>query len=142
MSEIKYTLKGVSLEQFATLFEPSSDNISLNLSIPIKTNYEERSFAVGVNIQYAEGDRTFMVAELFCHYEIEKKCWDHLSDNGSDDVVIPKKLMDTLVRISISSIRGAICVKTENTPFAKYFLPIVEFGSKDGSSDFVLRKDN
>lgn len=137
---IKYTLKGVSLEQFATLFEPSSDRISLNLSIPIKTNYDERAFAVGVNLQYVEDGKPFMVAELFCHYEIERECWNRLSANGSEDVVLPKDLMDTLTRIAIGSARGAICVKTENTPFAKYFLPIVEVGSRDESQDFILKK--
>ena len=37
MANIKYNLRGVSVEQFATLFEPTSDRVNLNVEIPIKT---------------------------------------------------------------------------------------------------------
>ena len=66
MNKIQYTLRGVSIEQFATPFEPSSDNIQLSLNIPVRTNYQERSFAIGANIQFLEEDKPFLVAEVFC----------------------------------------------------------------------------
>ena len=74
MKEIKYALRGVTIDQFATVFEPASDNVEINISIPIKTNYGGRALAVGANIQFTEAGRPFMVAEAFCHYEIEEAC--------------------------------------------------------------------
>lgn len=140
MINIKYILRGVSVEQFATLFEPSGDKIGLNVLIPIKTNYNERTLAVGANIQYIENDKPFLVAEAFCHYEIEENCWNELSDGYTKDVVLPKDLIDTLARIAIGTIRGAICVKTENTPFAKFFLPIIEINPSHEGEGFVIPK--
>lgn len=140
MRDIRYALRGVTVEQFATIFEPASDRIKLNLTIPIKTNYDERTLAVGANIQFTEDGKVFLVAEAFCHYEIENSCWDELSDGGSKDVLLPKEFMDSLARIAISTLRGVICVKTENTAFAKYFVPIIEVGpSKKGESFIISR---
>ena len=42
MKDIKYTLRGVSIDQFATPFEPASNDFVVNINIPIKTNYQEQ----------------------------------------------------------------------------------------------------
>lgn len=141
MNNLKAVLRGVSVEQFATLFEPSSnDHIELNLTIPVKTNYEERSFAIGAKVQYLENGKPFMIAESFCHYIIEKECWDKLSATSTKDVIIPRKSMDNLTKISVSTLRGIICAKTENTPFTKYFLPLFEIAPSQEGEDFVFEK--
>ena len=49
MKEIKYILRGVSVEQFATPFLPSLDDYDVNVSIPIKSNYQEHAIAIGAN---------------------------------------------------------------------------------------------
>ena len=118
MEAIKYTLRGVSIEQFATVFEPTGDNIQLNLNIPIRTNYEERTIAVGANIQFLDRDKLFLVAEVLCHFIIEEDSWNRITDNKTNDAVLPKGLVSNLARIAISTSRGALCAKTENTPYS------------------------
>ena len=140
MNTIQYSLRGVSIEQFATPFEPSSDNIQLHLSIPIRTNYQDHSFAVGANIQFIEEDKPFLIAEVLCHYIIEESCWKELTNNYTKDATLPNDLIRNLVRIAISTSRGALCAKTENTPFAKYFLPIIEMQENQGE-DVIIPKD-
>lgn len=140
MNKIQYSLRGVSIEQFATLFEPSGDDIQLHLNIPIRTNYQERSFAVGANIQFFEKDKPFLIAEVLCHYIIEESCWVELTDNYTKYATLPKELIGNLVRIAISTSRGALCAKTENTPFAKYVLPIIEMQENQGD-DVIIPND-
>ncbi|MDE6793941.1 MAG: hypothetical protein K2J63_01390 [Muribaculaceae bacterium] len=140
MEDIKFSLRGVTVEQFATVFEPENDKIELNLSIPVKTNYDNRSLAVGANIRYINDRKPFMIVEAFCHYEIEEECWSDISEGCTKDVVLPKELMDTFVRIAVGAIRGIICVKTENTPFAKYYLPLIEISPSQEEGDFVIIK--
>lgn len=140
MNTIQYSLRGVSIKQFATPFEPSSDNIQLHLSIPIRTNYQDHSFAVGANIQFLEEDKPFLIAEVLCHYIIEESCWKELTNNYTKDATLPNDLIRNLVRIAISTSRGALCAKTENTPFAKYFLPIIEMQENQGE-DVIIPKD-
>lgn len=125
MKDIKYTLRGVSIDQFATPFEPSTDDFEVNVNIPIKTNYQEGAIAIGANVQFMEKGKVFMVAEAFCHYLVEPGCWSELSDSGSKDVVLPKAFINSLAGISVSTVRGVLCAKTENTPFSKYFVPLI-----------------
>ena len=137
MEAIKYTLRGVSIEQFATVFEPTGDNIQLNLNIPIRTNYEERTIAVGANIQFLDRDKLFLVAEVLCHFIIEEDSWNRITDNKTNDAVLPKGLVRNLARIAISTSRGALCAKTENTPYSKFFLPLIEMPEEQGE-DLII----
>lgn len=137
MEAIKYTLRGVSIEQFATVFEPTNDNIQLNLNIPIRTNYEERTIAVGANIQFLEQDRPFLIAEVLCHFIIDKDSWNRITDSNTKDAVLPKIIVNNLARIAISTLRGSLCAKTENSPFSKFFLPLIEMPDEQGE-DLII----
>ena len=90
MEAIKYALRGVSIEQFATVFEPTSDNIQLNLNIPIRTNYDERTIAVGANIQFLEQDRPFLIAEILCHFIIDEDSWNQITSTRQRMLFFPK----------------------------------------------------
>lgn len=137
MDTIKYTLRGVTIDQFATPFEPASENIHLNVNIPIKTNYQERTIAVGANIQFLEEEKPFLIAEVLCHFLIEEPYWNELTENGTKNAILSKGLINNMVRIAISTSRGVLCAKTENTPFAKFFLPIVEM-REDQGEDIII----
>lgn len=137
MEQIKYTLRGVSIEQYATPFEPQTEKIALNLNIPIKTNYTTHALAIGTNIQFLEDDKPFIIAEVFCHYEIDSDSWRNLSSDNTKDVVLPKDFVRMLVAIAISTCRGVLCAKTEKTAFAKFYLPLVELGPEIGD-DLVI----
>ena len=125
MKDIKYTLRGVSIDQFATPFEPASNDFVVNINIPIKTNYQEHAIAIGANVQFVEKGKVFMVAEAFCHYQVEPECWSELTEADSKDVVLPKGFINSLAGIAVSTVRGVLCAKTENTPFARFFVPLI-----------------
>ena len=137
METINYALTGVSIEQFATLFEPSSANIQVNLNIPIRSNYGEHTIAVGANIQFSAEDKPFLIAEVLCHFIIEDESWDILTENKTLDAVLQRWLVKNLVSIAINTSRGALCAKTENTPFSKYVLPILELQDDQGEDVII-----
>ena len=137
MEQIKYKLQGVSIEQYATPFEPQTDNIELKLSIPIKTNYAANALAIGSNIQFFEDGKPFIIAEVFCHFIIDSDSWRHLSSDNTKDVDLSKDFVRMLVAIAISTCRGVLCAKTEKTVFAKFFLPLIELNSEFGD-DLVI----
>ncbi len=141
MKDIKYLLRGVSINQFATPFEPSSNDFVVNVSIPIKTNYQEHAIAIGANVQFVEKGKVFIIAEAFCHYQIEPTCWNELSAADTVDVVLPKDFINSLAAIAISTVRGVLCAKTENTPFAKYFLPLIMIDSKQGGDVKIAKQE-
>ena len=141
MKEIKYSLRGVSVEQFATPFIPSSDDYDVNVSIPIKSNYQDHAIAIGANVQFLAEGKVFIVAEAFCHYQIEPDSWKELSDADSRDVILPKGFIGDLARIAVSTVRGVLCAKTENTPFSKYFLPLIMVNTKDGEDVKIVKPE-
>ena len=141
MKEIKYSLRGVSIEQFATPFIPSSDDYDVNVSIPIKSNYQDHAIAIGANVQFLAEGKVFIVAEAFCHYQIEPESWKELSDADSSDVILPKGFIGDLARIAVSTVRGVLCAKTENTPFSKYFLPLIMVNTKDGEDVKIVKPE-
>ena len=138
-NNIKYRLIRVSIEQFATLFVPESEHVALDITVPVKSNYDNRQFALGVNIKFNENGRTFMIAEVFCHYEISKASWDELSEHATKAVIFPKEFTEGLVRIAVGTARGVICAKTENTPYSKYFLPIIEIKWDDSETVTIAK---
>lgn len=141
MKGIQYTLRGVSIEQFATLFEPASDNTEVNVAIRIKTNYQEQAIAVGANVQFLEDGKAFLVAEVFCHYLIESNCWKELSEGDTKDVILPKEFVNSLAGIAVSTVRGVLCAKTENTPFSKFYLPLIMVNPKDGEDVKIVKPE-
>lgn len=141
MKGIQYTLRGVSIEQFATPFEPASDNTEVNVAIRIKTNYQEQAIAVGANVQFLEDGKAFLVAEVFCHYLIESNCWKELSEGDTKDVILPKEFVNSLAGIAVSTVRGVLCAKTENTPFSKFYLPLIMVNPKDGEDVKIVKPE-
>ena len=137
---IKYALRGVSIEQFATVFVPTSESIQVDLNVHIHTNYDEQAIAVGAKIQYLENDKLFLVAEVVCHFIIGDDSWNKLTNSGVRDAILPKRFVRDLVDASISTLRGARCAKTENTPYSKFFLPIFNM-TDDQGEDLVISKD-
>lgn len=136
-ASINFALRGVSVEQFATIFVPTSDNIQLDLNVPIHTNYDDRAIAVGAKVQYLDNNQIFLIAEVLCHFVIKEESWSELTVTETRDAIIPKSLINNFVRIAIGTLRGALCVKAENTPYSKYFLPLINMAD-DYGEDLVI----
>ena len=117
MEAIKYALRGVSIEQFATVFEPASDNI-----------------------QFLEQDRPFLIAEVLCHFIIDEDSWNGITDNKTKDAVLPKIIVNNLARIAISTLRGSLCAKTENSPYSKFFLPLIDMPDEQGEDLIIIAR--
>lgn len=141
MKDIKYLLRGVSIDQFATPFEPLSEDFEVKIGIPIKTNYQSHSIAIGANVQFLENGKVFLVAEAFCHYLVEPGCWNELSEADSKDVVLPKGFINSLAGIAVSTVRGVLCAKTENTSFAKFFVPLIMIDLDQGEDLRIIKPE-
>ena len=132
MKDIKYLLRGVSIDQFATPFEPLSEDFEVKIGIPIKTNYQEHSIAIGANVQFLENGNVFLV---------EPGCWNELSEADSKDVVLPKGFINSLAGIAVSTVRGVLCAKTENTSFAKFFVPLIMIDLNQGEDLRIIKPE-
>ena len=90
--------------------------------------------------RFTENGNAFLIMEVFCHYVIEQECWRELSAEDTNDVKLPKRLINNLVAIAISTARGALCAKTENTPFSKFFLPVIMITPEKGEDLMIMKQ--
>lgn len=137
---IQFQIHHMVVDQFATLEDPKEKSSTFSVSVRPGCNYGLRAVAISVSVQFISEDRPFLVLETNSFYQISPESWTEMTEKDSSKVVIPKPFIESLVQISISQTRGALFVKTENTPFSKFFLPIVNVGSFE-ISDLVITPD-
>ncbi len=124
---VKYALTGVNTEQFAKIFVPEKDdNINLNISININSDYKNGAIAITPSISFIESDKTFLIIECTCHFKIDPSDWSKISNTGKSDAIVSKNIIMNMISIALGTSRGVLHSKTENTDYNKYFLPLID----------------
>lgn len=139
MAQEKFQLTGVTIEQFAKIAEPSGTEFTVDVSVPVRTTYNDGKIAVGLNVQFRENEKVILQLETFCHFVFEPGCWSELTSNHTENAVIKKELMANFFSIAVGTARGVLTAKTENTPFSVCVLPLLHT-STDLGPDFVIEK--
>ncbi len=126
-SKINFGLSKVSTEQFAIISEVPKDekDIKLNTNYKFTANTQHRAIATLLKITFYNNDSPLLLLETGCHFVIEEKSWDGLFDEENKVVTLPKGFASHLAMISMGTTRGILHSKTENTPYNKYMLPLM-----------------
>lgn len=138
-NNIGYALKGISTEKFEAIFEPSGP-VEINLAVSIKSNYDKRSIGLNLGIRFRENGNEFLKLESTCHFEISPNDWRGMSEPETGNVTLPKNFLNHLASIAIGTARGILHSKTENTPYNKFFLPLIDVAEL-GGKDLVVKKE-
>ncbi len=136
---VKFSLAKIVTNQFATLVEPTSKELSLNFTHTIQGNYQTGDIVIIIEVKFLSKNTTSMIIKTTTHFKIDKKSWDKLSNNREQDVMIGKELNQHLTSIAIGTTRGVLHAKTENTPFNQYFIPLID-ASQLIKGDFIVEK--
>lgn len=136
---IKYRLVGITAGQFATIQEPTSNSVDIRLGVSIGTNFDKRALGISTAFQFVNSDCVFMQIENTCHYEIEEEWWE-ANLNSSGEITLPSGFIKNLIALTINTTRGVLFAKTENTPYNKYFLPLLDANTIE-ADDFVMKKE-
>ncbi|MCM1151184.1 MAG: hypothetical protein NC209_05570 [Alistipes sp.] len=125
--QVRFGLRAITVEQFAMLFEPTNQNdTSLDISLSIKGNYDDRAVALTLTIRFVQKNRPFLLLENTCHFLVHEEDWNRLSKGNTVDVKLPKKVMTNLFSIAVGTARGILHAKTEQTPYNRFFLPLLD----------------
>lgn len=125
---ILYALRKLTTEQFALSdesFMPSkifNCNVTLNFAL----DHKKRMLAVFSQIEIEKDNLQIIKIEIGCHFEIEPESYNSLVNEEMKTAVFSKEFIMNLTSIAIGATRGALHVKTENTPFNLYFIPIIK----------------
>lgn len=135
---IRFTLVGITTEQFAKIFIPEENrNLELNISVSVNSNYNEGAIAITPTINFKESENPFLLLECTCHFKIEPSDWDLLTNSSKTNATIPKDTIRHMVALSLSTARGILHGKTENSDYNKFYLPLIDSTSFDGG-DIVI----
>lgn len=125
--QVRFALRAITVEQFATIFEPENqDNVSFNISLTVKGNYDDRAVALNLTVCFGVEERTFLLLENTCHFLIHEEDWEKLSNQTTSDIKLSKNVMMNLFSITVGTTRGILHAKTESTPYNRFFLPLLD----------------
>lgn len=120
---ISFRLRNIVTEQFAT-FEidniPETHDLKSELQFAI--NPEIKVVACKINFQFLHNSVPLVTLKVVCNFDVEPKSWDKdlVSKNK---IILPKHFLDHICAVTVSTARGVLHAKTENTPFNRLMIP-------------------
>ncbi len=126
---MQYKYSKIDLEQFAVLTDAPIDN---NAEIKIRTDLEfaytreNRLLANKITITATDNDQMLMKAVMSSYFEIAPDSIEEISEDDGRLVFDPMSLVQ-FASLNYGSLRGALYVKTANTPLKDLVIPPIYF---------------
>ncbi len=136
-------LTKITTEQFAAI----EDNLESETDIQIQVNFrfaaDDKQKLVGVfsAFTFESNKKQFLIIESGCHFAIDPDSWSKMLDSENNKLTVSKGFLQHMAMLTVGTARGILHAKTENTPFNKYHLPIINLENMI-SQDSVFQFDN
>jgi len=121
---IQYRIAKLHLADFAILvdvFDSSNMEVSVNTEFQFEYEKTQNIIACRVNVVYSYDYDDIMRASMEGYFMINPDSIESLSSNNK--IIIPSHFLVQIASITYGSMRGALCVKTEETPLNSFVLP-------------------
>jgi hypothetical protein len=126
MEKIGFSLNKVNTLQFAIIEDAYNSNLNdfnIETNLGYGLDLDNSSMLSLVKIQYEQNETPFLIIEVSCEFDIDKKYWGKFENENS--VSIPKRFMAHLAVITVGTSRGVLHEKTQNTKFNEFVLPTI-----------------
>lgn len=123
---VGFNLRGIRTEQFA-MFEDyfvHQQAAQVGHSFKFMLNPNLKQLGTFAHFDFKQNDYIIMKIVVSCHFGIDPKTWDSFKNNGK--ITLPQDFITNLAMITSGVARGILAVKTENTPFSNYLLPLLD----------------
>lgn len=136
---ISFSLKKITIEQFAFLGEVPKSEEKINITTDIRFGYDKENKVIGAfsKFRFDSDKEPFLVIEVGCHFQISDEDWESFKNETDNTIVLPKGFAAHLFILTIGTARGVLHAKIENTPYNNYFIPLLNV-SKMIESDVIL----
>jgi hypothetical protein len=123
---VGFKLTHIITVQFAAIEQAyKGDEMATNLAFNFRfeDNKEEQTILASTAFSFVH-ESPFLVIEAACYFKFAPESWKELIDaNGK--VVIPTKIANHLLVLTIGTTRGVLHTKTEGTKYNKFILPTI-----------------
>lgn len=138
---IKFALADILTEQFA-IIESSykqgyTDNIQLTSSFRFGFNEEDQTILASPRFSFEQNEIAFLLVEVACIFNIDGESWKELY-NSEQGIRLPQAFAAHIAAIAVGVARGVLHAKTEQTPFNKFIIPLIN-ATENISGDVVMK---
>jgi hypothetical protein len=85
-------------------------------------NPELEGVRVVFKADFKQDNLSFIIIQGTVEFALSKDTWKHFYKEEEDSITLPKNFAVHLAGIAISTVRGILHAKTENSPFNKYYI--------------------
>lgn len=126
--KVKFRLIGIKTHQFALLEDVALNENAINLQAGINFGVDSQKKIVVclVRFRFLSHDNPFIIIHIACDFLVDTAAWESFENKEKKEITIPEGFLRHLAVLAVGTARGALHVKTENTPFNKYFIPTVD----------------
>lgn len=140
---ISFGLADIQTEQFAVIdsvYEDSeAENVQLHSDFKFGFSDGDQTILAAPRFTFNQGEKAFLILEISCIFRINDESWLSLYDKDSESLKLSKGFAAHLAAISVGIARGVLHSKTEQTPFTKFMIPLINI-SKNIETDLILKK--
>ena len=126
-TQLFYRVVKAELTQFATLtssYVPTAQYAQMNeFSLSFHPADSVLSCSFSIIVQDADKN-PILKAEMVCGFEFKKDSIDAITQDKK--ISFPISIVSHIVSLTYSSMRGAVSVKTEDTPLRGFVLPLTD----------------
>ena len=124
---ISFLLKGISTNQFALIKESYQEGQEIKIESNLRFGVDKDNAGIIVifNVKLDCGDSPFLVLEIACEFDIEKKSFESLKDSDKKSITLPMNFSRHLAVLTVGTSRGVLHAKLEHTDFKQFFLPTI-----------------
>lgn len=123
-------MSGIEVSEFAVLQNNIDDikKIKFNTGLQFGVSDEISSIVCHVIIEFLdEAEKILVKLKTDNFFKIKPEEWEKLKKDG--EIIIPKNFLIHISMISVSTTRGVLHCKTENTSYHKFILPLIDVNS-------------
>ncbi len=124
-AQLLYRVVKAELTQFATLtnsFVPTAQYAQEN-EFSLSFHFADYVLSCSFSVIVKDSDNNpVLKAEMVCGFEFKKESLDAIIQDGK--ITFPVNIVSHIVSLTYSSMRGAICVKAEDTPLRGFVIPL------------------
>jgi hypothetical protein len=138
---INFAIADVQTVQFAIIEAGYNEsNTDIHLISGFKFGYNEtgKTVMASPRFSFEQDGVSFLILEISCVFRIADESWQAMFNSETPSLTLPKGFAAHIAAIAIGAARGVLHAKTEQTPFNKFIIPLIN-AVENITEDVVLK---